>query len=141
MAAQLDSADTASNRALAELGLAFTLVALLCAARLANVPLTVWWFLPLIGLGVSSGLLALTLRDVEVDTGRSPEDAYNLVAGLDTEAAYERILAMLQEAIEANTKPIANRYALLSWGQYVLGATVVLGPLVLWLVRGVGFPR
>ncbi|MGA7089029.1 MAG: hypothetical protein WB116_12275 [Candidatus Dormiibacterota bacterium] len=140
MAAQSDSADTASNRALAEIGLAFTLAALLCSARLAGIPLTAWWFAPLIGLGAASALLGLTLRDFDLDTGRSPEDAYNLVSGVSTEDAYERILAMLQEAIAANAPPIANRFTLLTWGQYALGATIVMGPLVLWLLRGVALP-
>ena len=47
LGARLDDADTATTRALAELGLVGALVATLCGARLAAVPLTPWWFLPL----------------------------------------------------------------------------------------------
>src|SRR5487761_918942 len=98
LGAQLSDADTAATRALAELGLAGAFLAILCGARLASVPLTPWWWLPLLGLSGSGLLLAVSLRPFQMDTGRIPSEAYELVTGLGEGDAYFEILSMIDEA-------------------------------------------
>ncbi|HVD03619.1 MAG TPA: hypothetical protein VNF75_05735 [Candidatus Dormibacteraeota bacterium] len=137
---QLDDADTANSRALAEIGIAGVLVSILCGARLAAVTLTPWWFLPLIGLGASGILLGLVLRPVQMDAGRTPSDAYRLVAGQPEGEAYRLILAMLQEALTGNQPLLQAKFRWLRLGERTLVGTVVLGPVVLWAFSWVHFP-
>ena len=137
--AQLDDADSANNRALAEIGIAGALLAVLCGARLADLTLTAWWFLPLIGLGASVIFLGLVLRPAPMDAGRTPSDAYRLVVDKDEAEAYRLILAMLQEAFTVNQPLLRDKFRWLRLGERTLMGTVVLGPLVLWVFHWVSF--
>lgn len=137
--AQLDDADTASNRALAEIGVAGALLATLCGARLADPALLAWWFVPLLGFGLSGVFLGMVLRPVQFDTGRTPRDAYRLVAGLNELEGYHQILAMLQEALQFNEPRLREKFRWLRWGERTLIATLILGPLALWLLQAVPF--
>ncbi|HUY08042.1 MAG TPA: hypothetical protein VMW80_01115 [Candidatus Dormibacteraeota bacterium] len=140
IAAQLADADTAATRALAELGLAGALLAVLCAARLASVHLTPWWWVPALGLAGGSVLLGVSLRPFRMDTGRPPQEAFELVAGLQEAEAYYKILSMLDEAQGFNRPLLVGRFKWLRLAEYVLAGTILLGPVILWVSQGVPFP-
>lgn len=131
LAEQLGQAETSANRALTEIGLVVALVAVLCGARLAAPSIPFGWWVPILGLLAAAGCLSMCLRPVELDTGRTPEAAYELVRGLDDQDAFRKILAMLQEALEANAPLVGEKSHWLVRGQWLLGGTVVVGPLVL----------
>jgi hypothetical protein len=63
-----------------------------------------------------------------MDTGRPPQEAFELVAGLQEAEAYYKILSKLDEAQDFHRPLLVGRFKWLRHAEYVLAGTILLAP-------------
>ena len=137
VAAQLQQADADDSKALALLTLDAALAGILIGVRIANVSITPFWFVPLIGFALAALLLVLSLLPRDFSAGPPPRWLFEHTQRMTPAEADETLLAGLQDALSKNGRLLEDEAGWYFWALIVTAVSVVGGGGLLYVLSAV----